>query len=98
MSVTEFIGDEVTAAGYRLSGVDVHVADDKNVMHLVKQARARASLVLVGSNVLQGLDNQELYQLLASTDPPVLVVPDVRELAEVPDITERIHKQLGMLE
>ena len=98
MSVAEFIGDEVSAAGYRLCGVNSHVANGNNVVDLVKQACERASLVLVGSNVVEGLNKQELDELLANTEPPVLVVPDVRGLTEVPDITARIHKQLGMLE
>ena len=98
MSVAEFIGDEVSAAGYRLCGVNAHVANGNNVVDLVKQACERASLVLVGSNVVEKLNKQELDELLANTEPPVLVVPDVRGLKEVPDITARIHKQLGMLE
>ena len=98
MAVVVFIGDEVTAAGYRLCGVDVYVADVSNVGHHVKQACEYGSLVLIGSNVVTGLASQQLDDLLASTEPPVLVVPDVRELEDVPDIASRIRKQLGMLE
>ena len=98
MAVAAFIGDEVTAAGYRLCGLDVYVADLSNVGHHVKQACEHASLVLIGSNVVKGLDSQQLDDLLASSEPTVLVVPDVRELEDVPDIASRIHKQLGMLE
>lgn len=98
MAVVVFIGDEVTAAGYRLSGVDVYVTESSDVEYVVKQACEHASLVLIGSNVVKGLGSRQLDDLLASTEPPVLVVPDVRELEQVPDIASRIHKQLGMLE
>jgi vacuolar-type H+-ATPase subunit F/Vma7 len=98
MAVAVFIGDEVTAAGYRLCGVDVYVADVSNLEQHVKQACDHASLVLIGSNLVKGLGSRRLDELLASIKPPVLVVPDVRELEDVPDIASRIHKQLGMLE
>jgi vacuolar-type H+-ATPase subunit F/Vma7 len=98
MSVTEFIGDEVSAAGYRLCGVKVHIADRSNALSLINQACKRASLVLIGSSTAACLDNAQLDQLLANIAPPVLVVPEIAGRQSVPDITTRIHKQLGMLE
>jgi hypothetical protein len=52
----------------------------------------------VGSGVLQYLQSQELDDLLVNIEPPVLVVPDIRGLHEMPDIASRINKQLGLLE
>lgn len=98
MSVAEFIGDEVSAAGYRLCGIDVHVADAQNALSLIKKSCERASLVLVGSSTVQQIHRTELDELLAMIQPPVLVVPDVRGLHEVPDIVSRINRQLGLLE
>ena len=98
MSVAEFIGDELSAAAYRLCGIDVHVASSSNALSLIRASCERASLVLVGSSVSQYLHSTELDQLLASIRPPVIIVPDVRGLHEVPDITSRINKQLGLLE
>jgi vacuolar-type H+-ATPase subunit F/Vma7 len=98
MSVTAFIGDEVSAAGYRLCGVEVHIADRSNALSLINQACKRASLVLVASSTASYLDKTQLDQLMATITPPVLVVPDVAGRQPVPDITTRIHRQLGMLE
>ena len=98
MSVAEFIGDEVSAAGYRLCGIDVRIANSSNVLSLVRESCERASLVLVGSSVSQYIPGTELDQLLANIQPPVLVVPDVRGLQDVPDIACRVNKQLGLLE
>lgn len=98
MSVAEFIGDEVSAAGFRLCGIDVHITDGSDVIALIQQARERASLVLVSSSAVQELNSADLDALLADIEPPVLVVPDVRGLHEVPDIVPRVHQQLGMLE
>lgn len=98
MMITEYIGDEVSAAGYRLCGVHAHSAAGHNVSSLIRQACERASLVLVGSSVVQHLQAAELDSLLASISPPVLIVPDFCGSQVVPDIATRIHKQLGMLE
>lgn len=98
MSVAEFIGDEVSAAGYRLCGIDVHIANRSNALSLIRESCERASLVLVGSSISQYIHRTELDQLLANMQPPVLIVPDVRGLQDMPDITSRINKQLGLLE
>lgn len=98
MSVAEFIGDEVSAAGFRLCGIDVHITDGSDVIALIDKARERASLVLVSSSAVQDLNAAELDALLAGIEPVVVVVPDVRGLHEIPDIVPRIHQQLGMLE
>ena len=98
MSVAEFIGDEVSAAGFRLCGIDVHITDGSDVIALIDKARERASLVLVSSSAVQDLNTAELDALLAGIEPVVVVVPDVRGLHEIPDIVPRIHQQLGMLE
>ena len=98
MSVAEFIGDEVSAAGYRLCGFDVLIADKSNVLSMIRKSCERASLVLVGSSLAQHIQRADLDALLASIQPPVLVVPDVSDRHEVPDIAARVNKQLGLLE
>jgi vacuolar-type H+-ATPase subunit F/Vma7 len=98
MPIAEFIGDEVSAAGYRLCGVDVRVADGNNALRLIREACERASLVLISSSTAQSISVAELDALMANIQPPVLVVPDVRGLHDVPDIASRVHRQLGMLE
>jgi vacuolar-type H+-ATPase subunit F/Vma7 len=98
MSAAEYIGDEISAAGYRLCGVEVHIADRRNALSLIKQAIESASLVLVGSSTAQFLATSELDVLLENITPAVLVVPDVAGGQAAPDITSLIHKQLGMLE
>lgn len=98
MAVAELVGDAVSAAGYRLCGIETHIADRSNALGLIKDACERASLVLVCSSMLPYLRAAELDALLANIRPPVLIVPDVRGLHDVPDISTRINKQLGLLE
>ena len=98
MAVAELVGDAVSAAGYRLCGIETNIGDRKNALALIKEACERASLVLVCSSMLPYIRAAELDELLANTRPPVLIVPDVRGLHDVPDISVRINKQLGLLE
>lgn len=98
MSVTAFIGDEISAAGYRLCGVDVHIADSVNALSLIKQACESASLVLVSSSTAQYLTTGERAVLMENITPAIVVVPDIAAKQAVPDIATMIHKQLGMLE
>jgi len=98
MSVAEFVGDEFSAACYRLCGVEAHVAERSNALSLIDQACERAPLVLVASSTLKYIPGERVDELLSGVQPAVLVVPDVRGLTEVPDIASRINKQLGLIE
>ena len=98
MSVTVFIGDELSAAGYRLCGVDTQIADSGNVASLIEQACEYASLLLLSSGVSQALDQAQLDALMEKLSPAVIIVPAVASQSQLPDIAGRIHKQLGMLE
>jgi vacuolar-type H+-ATPase subunit F/Vma7 len=102
MPVPEFIGDEVSAAGYRLCGLLVTITDPAitadQLRPLIRQACARASLVLIGSDTASRLHTTELDTLLATIEPAVLIVPDIRCHQAVPDLATRLHAQLGILE
>ncbi len=98
MPIAEYIGDEISAAGYRLCGIDVHIADKHNALSLVKAACARASLVLLGSKTALYINSKELDALMLNIQPPVMIVPDAGKLQSVPDITPLVYKQLGMQE
>jgi vacuolar-type H+-ATPase subunit F/Vma7 len=100
--VPEYIGDEVSAAGYRLAGLAVSVTDatmtEVSLLSLIRQAGTRTSLVLIGSETASRLSQSELDTLLADIEPALVIVPDIRCHATVPDLARRLHTQLGMLE
>ena len=102
MSATVYIGDEVSAAGYRLCGAETYVAGDHDVASLIERACESARLVLIGSSAVRCLDEREREVLMSRITPSVLIVPDVTAVSDegkaAPDIAALIHKQLGMLE
>ena len=98
MAVAEFIGDAVSAAGYRLSGAETHIARPDNAMKLIQASCDRAALVLISSSIVPWIRKADLDALLANIQPPVLVVPDIRGLEPGPDIESLVNRQLGLLE
>ena len=102
MPVPEYLGDEVSAAGYRLAGMNVTITETSmtvdRLLSLIRQACARTSLVLIGSETAARLPHTELDALLASVEPALVIAPDIRCHAPAPDLATRLRKQLGMLE
>jgi len=99
VSVPVYIGDAVSAAGYRLAGLRVQVPDDSaGLLAQIKQACTDAPLVLLGADLAGQLPVAELDRLLSRVTPAVVVVPDVRGQAALPDLAMRLRQQLGVLE
>jgi vacuolar-type H+-ATPase subunit F/Vma7 len=98
MSLPVYIGDEIEAAGYRLAGLEVRVPIREELLPLILAACEQAPLVLIGAATARDIPPVELDRLLAQVTPPVVVVPDVRRRAGLPDLATRLRSQLGVLE
>lgn len=98
MSLPVFIGDEVSACGYRLAGLQVHVPDRDQLDAVLAAACEEAPLVLISAGVARWLPAVQLERLLARVAPLLVVVPDVRGMAGPDDVASRMRRQLGMLE
>jgi hypothetical protein len=98
MSLPVYIGDEVEAAGYRLAGLEVRVPVRDELLPLIRSACKEAPLVLIGAATARDIPPAELDRLLALVAPPVVIVPDVRRRAGLPDLATRLRGQLGVLE
>jgi vacuolar-type H+-ATPase subunit F/Vma7 len=93
-----YIGDEVEAAGYRLAGLDIRVPQGAELLRVIRSACEEAPLVLIGAATARAIPPAELDRLLARVTPPVVIVPDVRRRAGLPDLVTRLRGQLGVLE
>lgn len=98
MSTPVFIGDEVTAAGYRLAGIHVRSPALEHVTEELEWARRHANLVLISAEFANQIPTQQLDDILADDVTPVVVVPDCRQQVAVPDLSILLRKQLGVLE
>jgi vacuolar-type H+-ATPase subunit F/Vma7 len=96
--VPVYIGDEVSACGYRLAGLETRVPAENNLAAELESIISDATLVLLSAEIAGRLTGNQREQLLARVNPPVVVVPDVRGHAQLTDMATRLRKQLGVLE
>jgi vacuolar-type H+-ATPase subunit F/Vma7 len=91
-----FIGDEATAAGFRLAGVSVRVPASGAETAALCEEVSRAALVLIGRGAAERVDPHELQLALALASPLVLVLPDAAGLPPDVDVAARVRLQLGV--
>lgn len=91
-----FIGDEVSAAAYRLGGARVRVTSSDRVAADLDWACRESELVLITTESAARLPPDELRRAQSQLRPLVLVVPDVRGRRPLPDLSEWIRAQLGL--
>jgi vacuolar-type H+-ATPase subunit F/Vma7 len=96
MSAAIFIGDELTAAGFRLTGIETLAPDPKDVGHAFDDARARAGLVIITADLARAIPAADLEAALLAEAPALAIVPDVRFAAEPPDLAGRLRRVLGI--
>lgn len=93
-----FIGDEATAAGFHLAGMQVVVPAAGEEESVFRTARSQADLVLVTAEAASRIPGQMLSEALAVGAPLVLVIPDVRGRGLPPDPAAGLRRQLGVSE
>lgn len=98
MSVPVYIGDEASAAGFRLAGLQVHTPEPGAVLQTLEQVTRNAALVLVSARLAQSIPAETLDRLLAGITQQITIVPDVLGHDPLPDLASRIRGQLGVLE
>lgn len=98
MNAPLFIGDEVSATGYRLAGMDVRVPAPEEMLAVLQWALANAPLILLTAEYAARIPAAELTRALISIRPPVLIVPDAAGRVPAPDYSLRFKQALGVLE
>jgi hypothetical protein len=96
MTVPVYLGDEVSAAGYRLAGALARTPPPGQATAALAQARAQAPLVLLSAATAGAVGERELRAALAAPAPLVLIVPDLLAQVPLPDLAARLQAQLGI--
>ncbi|MDP3702585.1 MAG: hypothetical protein Q8R72_16930 [Hylemonella sp.] len=91
-----YLGDEVSAAGYRLAGARVRTPRAGEETAALTRACAEAPLVLLSASVAGRIAGSVLGAALAALAPLVLVVPDLQGQTPLPDLATRLRAQLGL--
>jgi vacuolar-type H+-ATPase subunit F/Vma7 len=96
MGAPFYVGDEVTAAGFRMAGVRVLIPERGSEAEAFAQARAEASFVMLCASIAARLEPEHLRAALIAADPPCVVLPDLHGAVARPDIATRLRSQLGL--
>jgi len=96
MAALIYLGDAVSAAGWRLAGATVRCPARGEESAALDTARQHAALVLVSAAVAACIDASALRDALSALQPLVLIVPDLQGQAAVPDLAARLRAQLGL--
>ena len=89
---------EVTAAGFRLAGVEAHVAFPREAGALFRRLRDEAELLIVTAEVAAAVPAELLQQTADRGRPLLLVVPDAAGRRQPEDLASKLRQQLGMAE
>lgn len=98
MAWCALIGDEVTAAGFRLAGVEVFLPDPADVGELVDRLWDQVQLILITAELAELLPPGRLRAAQLADWPLVLVIADVRDRVSAPDPASALRRQLGLSE
>ena len=96
MSGTVFIGDELTATGYRLAGAEVSTPDPAEAAAVFARACTDAALVIVTAEFARMIPPADLDAATVGEAPIVAVVPDVLGRIVPPDPARRLRSTLGI--
>jgi vacuolar-type H+-ATPase subunit F/Vma7 len=96
MTAPIYLGDEISAVGYRLAGIRARVPEPGTETGALAAARVDAALVLVSAAVAARISEAPMRSALAALTPLTLIVPDLHGLSPVPDIGARLRRQLGL--
>ena len=96
MTAPIYLGDEVSAAGYRLAGALVRTPRAGEASAALQWACSQAPLVLVSAAVAAGIDEAVMRERLSALAPLVLIVPDAQGAVPLPDLAARLRGQLGL--
>ena len=92
-----YIGDELTAAGFRLAGLDARVASQGDAGEVVRQALAdECECVLFAAGLSDCIPATLLDAALVDDDPLFALVPDIRARETPPDLARQVRAALGI--
>jgi vacuolar-type H+-ATPase subunit F/Vma7 len=93
-----FIGDELSAAGYRLTGIETQVPVAEAAAETLRAACKDAALVIMTAELARRVPAREIEAALTAEARAFAIVPDVRMGAPLPDLAKRLRRTLGIEE
>lgn len=96
MGTAIFIGDELSASGFRLTGIETLVPKPGTVGSALDDARARGSFVIITADLARHIPAPQLEVAMLAEAPTLAIIPDALFRAAVPDLARRLRSVLGI--
>jgi vacuolar-type H+-ATPase subunit F/Vma7 len=96
MKAIAYVGDAVTAAGFRLAGASVFSPVPGGEAGALAQARGAARVVLLSAEAAEAIPRADLDAALAALQPLTAIVPGRGGELSAADPAERVRAQLGL--
>ena len=96
MSGAIFIGDELTATGFRLTGLETLTPEPADLAAAFADSRRRAALVIVTAGCARCVPEDLLGSALVADPPTVVIIPDVLARVEPTSLARRMKSILGI--
>ncbi|MEJ2515937.1 MAG: V-type ATP synthase subunit F [Gammaproteobacteria bacterium] len=96
MTTPVFIGDRLTAAGFRLAGLRTLVTAPEDALKVFRDALSRHGAILITASLAARLPAGVLEKAVSAASPPVAVVPDFSGGREPADLAHRVRRALGV--
>jgi vacuolar-type H+-ATPase subunit F/Vma7 len=91
-----FIGDEVTASAWRLTGARATAVESGMVQEAFEAALANDGLLLITTACAAELNSERLDAAMRQARPLVLVVPDAADRIAPPELDSEVERVLGI--
>lgn len=91
-----FIGDEVTAAGFRLAGAVCHSPGREELSGLLAGVGADCELVMITAEYAAWLGADAVGEMTLWTRPLVAILPDIRNREAPPNLENTVRRELGI--
>ena len=91
-----FIGDEVTATGFRLAGVACHSPERNELLNLLAEQRDECDLIMITAQFAAWLGADMVEKMALWSRPLVAILPDIRNHQTPPNLEHAVRRELGI--
>ncbi|HEY9081379.1 V-type ATP synthase subunit F [Magnetovibrio sp.] len=96
MSRVAFIGDEISAAGYRLAGAEIFCPGPGQTHQTFAKVSASADVIMITAEAAGSIPAAVMAEAQAASTPLVMIVEDIRARMSPPDLEKQMHAILGL--
>ncbi|MBF0444898.1 MAG: hypothetical protein HQL68_04865 [Magnetococcales bacterium] len=96
MAKLVFIGDEISAAGWALAGMEVITPSAGSEEYTVREALRDTEMLIITAQIAQNITPGLLEKILTSTSVLTHVVGDMQNQQPQPDYEAQLRTKLGL--